>query len=63
MQRMRRPAVHRTAGCNQRLADHLSAEYPLPRRLRRAGAKHVHFELFEIKQREKVLDSGHAGLA
>src|SRR5262249_43786839 len=59
--RMRRPSLHGAQGGDQRLANHLAAEHPLPARLRRAAAKQVHLELFQIKDGEKVLDGGGHG--
>ena len=61
VQRMRRPLldVDGAAGRDQRLADHLAAEHPLPGHLRRAPAEHVHLELFEVEDVEKGLDGGH----
>ncbi len=61
---MRRPLLHvdGAAGRDQRLADHLAAEHPLPRHLRRAPAEQVHLELLEVEDFEKVLDcGGHGG--
>ena len=58
---MRRPHGHvldRAAGRDQRLADDLAAEHPLPARLRRAAAEQVHLERLEIENGEDVLDGG-----
>ena len=51
--------IHRAARRHQSLPDDLSAEDPLPARLRRASAKQVHLELFKIQDSEKVGDCGH----
>ena len=59
MQRMRRPigdVVDGAAGGDQRLADHLAAEHPLPALLRRAAAKQVHLDRLEIEDGEEILD-------
>ena len=60
VQRMRRPAgdVDGAAGGDQRLPDHLSAEYALPADLRRAAAKQVQLELLEVEDVEQVVDGG-----
>ena len=61
VQRMRRPAGHvvdGAAGRDQRLANHLAAEHPLPADLGRAAAKQVHLERLEIEDGEKVLNGG-----
>jgi hypothetical protein len=47
------------AGSDQSLSDNLSAENPLPSRLRRASAKQVHLKLLEVQGSEEVSDSGH----
>ena len=66
VQRMRRPRRHvldRAAGRDQRLADDLAAEHPLPARLRRAAAEQIHLERFEIEDLDQFLDGGgHARL-
>ena len=65
VQRMRRPAVdvERAAGRDQRLADHLAAEYPLAPDLGRAAAEQVDLELLEIEDGEQVLNGGgHGGI-
>jgi hypothetical protein len=51
MHRVRRPASHieGAAGRNQRLADHLAAENPLPADLRAAAAEQVYLELLEVQ--------------
>ena len=59
MQRMRRPfgkVVDRAAGGDQRLADHLAAEHPLPALLRRAAAKQIHLDRLEIEDGDEVLN-------
>src|SRR5208282_3319627 len=61
VQRMRRPGRHvldRAAGRDQRLADDLPAEHPLPARLRRAAAKKIQFERLEIEDLDHLLDGG-----
>ncbi len=61
VQRMRRPRRHivdGAAGRDQRLADDLAAEHPLPARLRRTAAKQIHFERFEIENINQFLDGG-----
>ena len=61
VQRMRRPGRHvidGAAGRDQRLADDLAAEHPLPARLRRTAAKQIHFERFEIENINQFLDGG-----
>ena len=58
MRRPQRHALDRAAGRDQRLADDLSAEHPLPPRLRRAAAKQVQFERFEIEDINQFLDGG-----
>ena len=47
--RMRHAALHRAAGSNQSLTDHLAAEHALPAHLRRAAAKQVQLERLEIE--------------
>ena len=61
---MRRPFldVDGAAGRDQRLADHLAAEHPLPGHLRRAPAEQVHLELFEVEDVEEGLDGGHEAI-
>ena len=61
VQRVRRAFldVDGAAGRDQRLADHLAAEHPLPGDLRRAPAEQVHLELFEVEDFEEGLDGGH----
>ena len=59
--RMGRPALDGAHRRDQRLADHLAAEHPLPARLRRAAAEQVEVELFEIEDREKVGNGGRHG--
>ena len=65
MQRMRRAALDGAHRGDQRLPDHLSAEHALPAILRRAAAKQVHLELFEVEHIEHRLDGsfGHGVLA
>ena len=61
VQRMRRPCRHvvdGAAGRDQRLADHLAAEHPLPVRLRRAAAKQVHLKRLEIENIDDFLNGG-----
>ncbi len=61
VQRMRRPRRHvldGAAGGDQRLADHLAAEHPLPARLRRAAAEQVHLQRLEIENVEDFLNGG-----
>ena len=48
--------VDGAAGRDQRLADDLAAEYPLPALLRRAAAKQVHLDRFEIEDGDEILD-------
>ena len=63
MQRMRRPPgdVDRAAGRDQRLADDLPAEHPLPTDLRRASAKKVQLELLEREDVQQILYRGGHG--
>ena len=65
MQRMRRAALDGAHRGDQRLPDHLSAEHALPAVLRRAAAKQVHLELFEVEHIEHRFDGsfGHGVLA
>src|SRR3954470_20925996 len=58
MQRMRYTAFDGADGGDQRLPDDLPAEHALPAVLRRAAAKQVHLELFEIEHVEHGLDGG-----
>ena len=58
MRRPGRDVIDGAAGGDQRLADHLAAEHPLPARLRRAAAKQIQFERLEIENVEKLLDCG-----
>ena len=61
VQRMRRADRHvidRAAGGDQSLADDLSAEHPLPARLRRAPAEQIYFQDFEIEDFEQFVDGG-----
>ena len=58
MHGMCEPAFHRAAGRDQSLTDHLPAEHALPSDLRRAPAKQVHFERFEVEDFEEFLDGG-----
>jgi hypothetical protein len=58
---MRRPGRHVLDGAasgNERLADDLPAEYPLPARLRRAAAKQITFERLEVENVDQILNSG-----
>ena len=55
---MREPALDRAAGRDQRLPDHLAAEHALPADLRRAPAKQVHLERFEVENFQELLDGG-----
>src|SRR5215831_6613353 len=58
MKRMRWPLrdpVDRTAGGNQRLADHLAAEHALPADLRRAASKQIYLDRLKIKDGEQIL--------
>ena len=49
--------LHGTAGGDQRLADYLAAEYPLPSNLRGAAAEQIYIlERFKIEYCEQVLD-------
>jgi len=63
VQRMGRPAGHvdGAAGRHQRLADHLSTEHALPPHLRRAAAKQVHLERFEVEDSKQILNGGGHG--
>jgi hypothetical protein len=56
VQRMRLAVLHGAAGRDQRLADHLAAEHPLPAVLGRAPAEQVHLERLEIEGCEEFLD-------
>ena len=58
---MRRPALDRAHGGDQRLADHLAAEHALPADLRAAAAEQVHLERLEIENVEQILDGGGHG--
>ena len=58
MRRPRRHVLDGAAGGDQRLADHLAAEHPLPARLRRAAAKQVHLQRLEIENVEDFLNGG-----
>ena len=58
---MRRPAVDRAGGGDQRLADHLAAEHALPADLRAAAAEQIDLERFEIEDGQQVLDGGRHG--
>ncbi len=60
---MRRAALDRAHGGDQRLPDHLAAEHALPADLRRAAAEQVHLQRLEIEDVEQILDGGgHGGL-
>ena len=59
--RMRRSAVDRPGGGDQRLADHLPAEHTLPADLRAAAAKQVDLERLKIEDGQQVLDGGRHG--
>jgi hypothetical protein len=48
--------LHGPARGDQRLADHLAAEHPLPALLGRAAAKQVHLDRLEIENGEEILD-------
>jgi hypothetical protein len=54
MQRMRQAALDGAACRDHGLADHLSAEHPLPARLRAVTAKQVHLDRFEIEDGNQV---------
>jgi hypothetical protein len=54
VRRALRHALDGTAGRDQRLANHLAAKNALPARLRRAAAKEIHLERFEIEDVEKL---------
>src|SRR5580704_3358187 len=58
MRRPRGDVRDGAAGGDQRLADHLAAEHPLPARLRRAAAEQVHLQRLEIENVEDFLDGG-----
>ena len=58
VQRMRLAALHGAAGGDQRLADHLAAEHPLPAHLRALAAKQIDLERLEIEDGEKVRHGG-----
>ena len=58
MRRPRGDVLDGAAGRDQRLADHLAAEHPLPARLRRAAAEQVHLERLEIENVEDFLNGG-----
>ena len=61
VQRMRQPSFNRAASRHHRLSDHLTAEHPLPARLRAVAAEHVHLDRFEIEDRNEVDQSfGHS---
>jgi len=61
MHGMRRAAgIDRAHRGDQRLADHLAAEYALPAHLRRAAAKQIQVQVLEIEDAQKLLNgSGH----
>ena len=64
MQRMRQPALDGAARRHHRLSDHLSAEYPLPARLRAVAAEQVHLERLDIEDGDQVDDAfGHGVLS
>ena len=58
VQGMGRPpgGVDGPAGSDQGLTDHLPAEDALPADLRRAAAKQIYLELFEVEDAQEVLD-------
>src|SRR2546430_4648377 len=58
VQRVRRPPgdVHRAAGGDQRLPDHLSAEHALPTDLWRTPTEQVYLELLEIEDGEEIVN-------
>src|SRR5215468_426792 len=61
VERMRWPIrnrVHRAAGRNQRLANHLAAKHALPPDLRRTPAKQIYLDGLEIKDSEQILYGG-----
>src|SRR5262245_37214201 len=51
------------AGGDQRLTDHLTAEYPLPPDLRRTPPKQIRLELLEIEDGKQILHSGGHGIS
>src|SRR6185436_13916050 len=62
MDRMRQPAFDGAAGRDHGLPDHLTAEHPLPARLRAVAAEQVYLELFEIEDGNEVDEAfGHDG--
>ena len=58
---MRRPAIDRAGGGDQRLPDHLPAEHALPAHLRTAAPKQVDLERFEVEHGQQVLDGRRHG--
>src|SRR5207247_2653935 len=56
MQRMRVTALDRARRSDQRLADHLAAEDPLPARLRAAPAEEIVLERLEIEDGQELSD-------
>src|ERR1019366_592657 len=61
MHGMRRPALDRAHGGDQRLPDHLAAEHTLPADLRAAAAEKVYVQFFEIEKIQQILDGGGHG--
>ena len=49
--------VHRPAGRDERLADHLATEHPLPANLWAAAAKQVLLEPFKVEYGEQIIYS------
>src|SRR5262249_32754502 len=48
------PSLPGAAGRDHRLSDHLTAEYPLPARLRAVAAEQIHLERLEIEDGDQV---------
>jgi len=59
-----RSAVFHGSGCgDERLADHLAAEYALPSDLRAAATKQVVFQRFKVENGQKAIEGvAHAAL-
>jgi len=51
-------AIDRAVGRDQRLADHLPAEYALPADLRAHAAEQIHLERFDVEDGEKLVERG-----
>src|SRR5262249_26434051 len=54
MDGMWQPSLHGAAGRDHRLSDHLTAEYPLPARLRAVAAEQIHLERLPVGDGDQV---------